>query len=146
MQGALGIKDAESVDAILAKKGFGAKGQASARRTEKQESAYTAARQALKRVRKSAGVNASDARGGDTSKAKTGAAGQTAQSESKTADSKSGKAEPATMIPAAASAKDAAAFLLAYANKNAKTFKGAEGKALERAIHAFNNAQAEPDH
>lgn len=122
--------------AILDKKGFGAKGRADARRTEKQESAYTAARQALRRVRKAAGVAASDKRGGKRGKDSGGAA---AKANAKDA---SAKKTPATMIPAFETPQEMAAFMLAVSNKNAKRFNGAEGKELQRAIAAFAKANA----
>ena len=144
MQGALGLAGADAdskARAIMDKKGFGAKAKANARRTEKQESVYASARQALKRVRDAAGVKPADQRGTTSNPGK----GKDAKTESEKV--KAGeKKSPATMIPAATTPKDAAAFMLAYANKNPKAFAGPEGKALQRAIMAFAKAQAEPSH
>lgn len=66
MVGSLSLRGSDALAqaaAIVAKKGFGAKAIASARRTEKQEQAYMAARKALQRIREAAGVVASDNRG-----------------------------------------------------------------------------------
>lgn len=140
MCGALSLtgRDATSkARAIMDKKGFGSKGRADSRRTEKQETAYAAARQALSRVRKASGVKPTDQRG-TNSKIGTGKDTVTESTKGKIAEKKN----PATMIPAAVSSQDAAAFLLAYANKSPKVFAGKEGKELQRAIHAFAKAQS----
>lgn len=146
MAGALNLTGKDSsvkVLAILEKKGFGSKARAYARRTEKQESAYTAARQALARVRKAAGIEPADKRG-TNSKIATGQDTVTESDKAKAGEKKT----PATMIPAAVSSRDAAAFLLAYANKSPKVFTGESGKALQRAIVSFAKAQNadEPAH
>lgn len=135
MGGALGLqaKDRDAkARAIIAKSGFATKRRANERRTERQETAYAAARQAWKRCRDAAGIRPKDQRGATSNPGK----GKDAQ----TGDSK-GKA-PATMIPTAVSTKDAGAFLLAYVNKNATVFKGESGMALTRAVIAFAKEHA----
>lgn len=137
MVGALGISGDDKIErgsAILDKKGFGAKVLATARRTEKQEAAYTSARKALSRVRKAAGVEASDKRGGKAASDKAATA--------KTSD-KTDKKAPATMVPAMSTAPELAAFMLALSNKNAGAFNGATGKDLQRAIAAFAKAHSD---
>lgn len=136
MVGALGLTGPDAsakAQAILAKKGFGTKARADARRTEKQEKAYAACRNALKRIRKAAGVIADDKRGGKRGKDSGGAAAKAKDASAKKAS--------ATMIPAFSTPHEMAAFLLAASNKNAKQFNGAEGKELQRAIAAFAKAQ-----
>jgi len=151
--GALGLSgaDAESkAREIMDKKGFGAKARATARRTEKQESAYTAARQALKRVRDAAGVKPAEKRGATATPGK----GKDAQASTDKATDKAtdnagadkATAAKSTVVPAAATNRDAAAFLMAYANKNPNAFTGKKGHALKRAIAEYHAAICEPAH
>lgn len=136
MMGYLGLKAEDAARALVAKKGSSSKATAKARRTEKQETAYTAARKVLQRIRTAAGVKASDNRG-KTSKAPAPAAKAIASA----AKDKAAKA-PATMIPAFASNVELAAFLLAAGNKNAKLFTKSTGKALQQAIVSFAKEHA----
>ncbi len=129
MMGYLRLTTAEAARTIVAKKGFTSKAAAKARRTEKQEAAYTAARKVLQRIRKAAGVEASDNRG-KASKAPAPAAKAIAAA-------KAAPKPAATMIPAFLSNIEMAAFLLAAGNKNAKLFTKGSGKALQQAIIAF---------
>ena len=129
MMGTLGLNNEDMVRTIVAKKGFTSNAAAKARRTEKQEAAYTAARKALQRIRKAAGVEASDNRG-KASKAPAPAAKAIAAANA-------APKPAATMIPAFLSNIEMAAFLLAAGNKNAKLFTKGSGKALQQAIIAF---------
>lgn len=132
MMGRLALKTEDAARELVAKKGFAYSGPAKARRTEKQEAAYAAARKVLQRVRKAAGVEASDNRGKGTKAPANKGKGTKAP-----ASNKAPAKAPATMIPAFASDVEMAAFLLAAGNKNAKLFTKGSGKALQQAIIAF---------
>ena len=143
LMGTLGLTGKGADDkarAIMAKKGFGAKARADARRTENQESAYAAARQALKRVRDAAGVKPADKRGATSNPGK----GKDAQTDK--AKATPAKATPTDKTPVAVGEKDAAAHVMAYVNKNANCFKGKTGMALKRAVAAHHKAITEPAH
>jgi len=124
LAGALGVS-ISIAEKILAKSGATSKGKATVRRTESQETAYTAARKALSRLRKAADVKPADKRGGQAGRIK------------KPAPAKAATKAPATTIPTLVGPRDLAAFLLALANKNAPAFQKQSGKDLVRAIHAF---------
>jgi len=125
--------------AILDKAGANTNKRADARRTQSQETAYGAARKAWQRVRDEAGIKPADKRGTKSKKADatSNAKGKAAKGK---ATGSEGKA-PVDKTPAAASPRDAAAHLLAFANKNAAKMAGSEGKDVMRAIKAFAKAQ-----
>jgi len=97
MVGYLALKGADALAkaaAIAAKKGAGSKAIATARRTEKQDKAYDAARKALQRVRDKAGVEASDARGKTSQKGAQAARKATAEKPAPKADKTATHATP----------------------------------------------------
>jgi len=138
--------------AILDKKGFATKARANARRTQKEEEGYTAARQSLKRVRDKSEVTPLDKRGATSNPGK-GKDAKTDSGKDSGKDSGNGTAtasetrkKSSDKTPVAASSQDAAAFMLAYMNKNPNAFQGKTGNALKRAIVAHHKAICEPEH
>lgn len=130
----------DKAGAMLDKAGANTNKKADARRTQAQETAYGAARKAWQRVRDEAGIKPADKRGTNSKQAGATSNAKGKASKGSAAKGSKGKA-PVDKTPAAASPKDAAAHLLAFVNKNAAKMAGAEGKAVQRAIKAFANAQ-----
>lgn len=122
--------------AIVAKKGVGAKAIASARRTEKQERAYTAARKALQRIRDAAGVEASDARGKEGQKGAQAARKATAKKPAQVKEIAPSVIAPSRYIELKA------AEMVAFAKKRGKDLTVAQQNAIAEAAKILRACKA----